>query len=227
MSTSLSALHPELLINIAAALGTDLTGLRDDDVLPEYDQNGQDSRSRDLQVRDREQESMRNLINWSCTSKYFRSLLATRVFHTVILRNEEKSAASIEAIAARLEYVNHVKELQFIGSAPGDANCNAGDDDDAAFRDTENILPEKVKDLLINLKRFPNLKSLSVEFDYDFDDFEEWEEEGVNLLGEIEEMEEIREREGGEAWRALMVKVWEAISENKAGVIEKLVSQLV
>lgn len=218
MSSSLSTLHPDIQFIIAAALGSD-------DNLPPRERYWKHSRSRDLPIGERERESKRksrrNLINWSHTCKYFHSLLAPLVFHTVILRNDEKSAASVEAIiAARSGYANHVQELHFIGYAPGDAKR-----DDATFRDTENILPEEVKRLLIDLKRFPQLKGLHVEFDYNFQDFKEWEEEGVDPEAEIETMEIVREREGSEAWRALMVKVWEAISENKAGVIRKLVSQ--
>lgn len=220
MSSCLSALHPELQLIIAADLGPDLTGLRDDDIYPPYDDNVQYRSSRDLQVRDREWESIRNLINWSCVSKYFRSLLAPLVFRTIILRNKAESATSVETIAARSEYVHYVKELQFVGWAPGDAKRH-----DAAFRDTRNILPWQVRELLADLKRFPNLRSLSVEFDYDFDDCEEWEEEGVNTIGEGEDMEEIRQGERNQAWRNLMVKVWKAVSQNQAGVIEKLVSQ--
>lgn len=215
MSLSLSALPQEIHLVIAAAVGSD-------DNLPQI-QRYQSHRIGDPQIREREnkRKSKRNLINWSCTSKYFRSLLAPLVFHTVILRNDDKSAASVEAIAAHLECVNHVQELHFIGSAPGDANR-----DDAAFSDTENILPEKVKNLLINLKRFPKLKGVNVEFDYDFGDRKEWQEEGANTVAEIETVEDVEESERSQAWRALMVKVWEAISENKAGVIEKLVSQI-
>ena len=217
MSPSLSTLDQDIQLIIAAALVSD-------DNLPQRDQRHRYRRPSDLKIRERvnKRKSKQNLINWSCTSNYFRSLLAPLVFHTVILRNDEKSAASVEAIiAARSRCANHVQELHFIGYAPGDAKR-----DDAAFSDTENILPEKVKGLLVNLKQFPKVEGLHVEFDYNFEDNKEWEEEGVNLEGEIETMEEIREREGSEAWRALMVKVWEAVSENKAGVIRKLVSQI-
>ena len=222
MSSSLSALYPELQLTVAVALGPDLTGLREDDILPRYDDIGLFYPSRDRQIRDRERESRRNLISWSCTCRHFRSLLAPFLFRTVILRNEEKSAASIKAIATRLEYVKLVKEVQFIGSALGDVHRGWDDDE---FGEAEGILPENVRDILVHLKRFPNLKSVSVEFDFDFDDELEWDGEDVYAVAEVEDMEEMREREATEAWRALMVKVWEAISENKEGVIEKLVSQ--
>ena len=111
-----------------------------------------------------------------------------------------------------------MKEVQFIGSAPGDARR-----DDAAFSDTAGILPDSVREILAHLRRFEKLEGLRVEFEYDFEDFKEWEDEGVNPGGDVESEEEVRGVEEREAWRALMVRTWEAVLENEKGTVKKLV----
>lgn len=219
MSPHLIDLQPELQLTIADALGPDYTGLHDDDVQPKYDANGSHAPSRDRRSRDRERESQINIFNWSCTSIYFRALLASYVFKIVTLCNKGKSGASLDAVAEHPELGKYVREVRFVGYAPGDARR-----EDPAFGDTEHILPQSVADLLSNLRRFANLETLSVEFNYDFDDYHEWEEEGVNPADAVEEMEEVRQKEGEEAWRALMPKVWEAVCMNDGPVVRKLVS---
>ena len=219
MPPHLIDLQPELLLTIADALGPDYTGLHDDDVQPEYDAKGEKFPSRDSRISDRENESQKNILNWSYTSKYFRELLTSHVFKIVTLRNKEKSGASLEAVAKHPELGKYVREVRFIGYAPGDARR-----EDPAFGDTEHILPQIVADLLSNLRRFRNLETLSVEFDYDFGGYDEWEEEGVNPSSEVEDSEEVRLKESEEAWRALMSKVWEAVCLNDGPVIRKLVN---
>ena len=219
MSPHLIELQPELQLTIADALAPDYTGLHDDDVQPKYDANGQSAPSRDSQIRNRERESQTNILNWSCTSKYFRVLLASYVFKSVTLRNTEKSGASLHAVVQHPELGKYVREVRFIGYAPGDARR-----EDPAFGDTEHILPQSVADLLSNLRRFRNLETLSVEFDYNLSDYGEWEEEGINPADDVENLEEVKQKEGEEAWRALMLRVWEAICLNDAPVIRKLVS---
>ena len=219
MSPHLIDLQPELQLTIADALAPDYTGLHDDDVQPRYDADGRSVPSRDSRIRNRERESQTNILNWSCTSKYFRVLLASYVFKSVILRNTAKSGASLDAVAEHPELGKYVREVRFIGYAPGDVRR-----EDPAFGDTEHVLPQSVADLLSNLSRFRNLETLSVEFDYNFSDYGEWWEEGINPADEVEDLEEVRQKEGEEAWRALMLKVWEAICLNDAPVIRKLVS---
>ena len=219
MSPHLIDLQPELQLLIADALGPDYTGLHDDDVQPIHDSNGQHTLSRDSKCSDRESESQRNILNWSCTSKYFRQLLASYVFKIVTLRNTEKSGASLDTISEHPEFGKHVREVRFVGYAPGDARR-----EDPAFGDCEHILPQRVEDLLSDLRRFPNLETLSVEFNHDFDDYNEWKEEGTNQAAEVENMEEIRQKEGEEAWRALMLKVWDAVCLYDRPAFRKLVS---
>ena len=218
MSPHLIDLQPELQLTIADALGPDYTGLHDDDVQPKYDTNGEYAPSRDSKNSDRESASQKDILHWSCTSKYFRRLLASYVFKNVILRNKENSGTSLDAIAKHPELGKYVREVRFVGYAPGDART-----EDPAFGDTEHILPQNVADLLSNLRRFPNMETLNVEFDYDFSDYNEWEEEGVNPADEVEDLEQVRKGEGEEAWRALMLKVWEAVCLNEGPVIRRLV----
>ncbi|MCJ1465220.1 hypothetical protein MMC07_003836 [Pseudocyphellaria aurata] len=59
----------------------------------------------------------RDLINWSCLHSYFRNLLAPHIFKTVKLVNDEKSGASLDAVA-RSPHCVHVENLHFFGSAP-------------------------------------------------------------------------------------------------------------
>lgn len=218
MPPTLLDLQPELQLTIADALGPDFTGLGDNDVREKYDDNGMSAPTRDAERRDREKQSRRNLMNWSCTSRFFRALLAPHIFKSIVLRNDEKNVASVKAIEQHPEYSKHVQDLLFTGYAPGDARR-----EDPAFSDVGGILPGIVANILGDLRIFPSLKTLAVEFDFNFEDYAEWEEEGVDPSQEPETEEEMKRNEGEEAWRALMVKVWEAISRNEGGVVRKLV----
>lgn len=70
------------------------------------------------------------------------------------------------------------------------------------------------------------MESLSVEFAFNPKDSENWFDEGVNTGGEVEEMQEVLEKEAKEAWRALMKRAWEAVVRNEKGVVKKLVGGL-
>ena len=104
MPPTLHDLQPELQLTIADALAPDYTGLGDNDVRNKYDENGNSAPTRDAQRRDREKESRRTLMNWSCTSKFFRALLAPHIFKSIVLRNDEKNAASVKVIERHPEY---------------------------------------------------------------------------------------------------------------------------
>lgn len=157
-----------------------------------------------------------NLVNWSCTSSYFRDLLAPYIFESVKLQNNDKSGSSLLDLS-KSRYNELVKEVHFVGSAPGDARrSNEG------YRDTVAIFPEGVNALLSNLRVFPNLETLSIRFDYLFNDYSEWEESD----------EEVKKAEEEYAWRALMAKTYEALIRNeiiglKALEIEDLVPRKV
>ena len=150
----------------------------------------------------------RDLMNWSCTSAYYRDSLAPYIFKTVILRNDEKSGCSLNALASS-RHSECVKELHFVGSAPGDAKRG-----EEAFSDTVSILPNSVEVLLSGLQRFTCLETLSVEFAYHFDDWDQWED-GLDLCAEVETEEQVKAAEEEEAWRALMAKTYDALLRNQ------------
>ena len=135
-------------------------------------------------------------------------MLAPNIFKTAILVNDEKSGSSVKAVAKSPHNV-HVKDLHFIGSALGDAHT-----EEAAFSDTEGVLPHSVEALLSNLQWFPFLQRLSIKFDYKFANFDEWNE-GLDLGTCPETPQEVLEAEASAAWRALMSRTFEALTKNK------------
>lgn len=149
----------------------------------------------------------RDLLSWSCASLYFRDLLAPYIFKSIELCNGEKSGTSLIALA-KSRHKEYVKELHFIGSAPGDAKI-----EEDAFSDTVAIFPGSVDTILSDLQQFPNLETLSIEFAYHFDDHKEWDE-GLDFGAQEETDEEVRDAEEDIAWRALMAKTYEALTRN-------------
>lgn len=85
------------------------------------------------------------------------------MFKTVTLVNYEKSGSSLGTVAKNPHKI-HVKELHFIGFALGHTYS-----EEAAFSDTEGILPRRVDSLLRNLHWFPSLERLSIKFDVNFE----------------------------------------------------------
>lgn len=150
-------------------------------------------------------EDHASLLSLSATCSHFRTLLLPYVLRSITLRNTEKSGSSIEAIANCSNSCQHVKELHFIGSAPGS--------NEETFGETENILPDIVQSILAGLQRFPNLRSVSVEFDLDLSNDDKWED-GFYIFDVRETPDENVKAESNEGWRALMAKTWTAISHN-------------
>ncbi|MCJ1267665.1 hypothetical protein MMC22_007551 [Lobaria immixta] len=150
-----------------------------------------------------------NLINWSCTCSYFRNLLAPDIFKSVKLVNNEISGSSLSTVAKSQHNV-HIKELHFIGSALGDSRS-----EEAAFSDTEGIFPCSVGGLICELKRFPSLEKLSLEFDYAFERIRHgsWI---MHVFTEGETPEQVLEAEASVAGRALMSKTFSALAQNKS-----------
>ncbi|MCJ1271042.1 hypothetical protein MMC22_010941 [Lobaria immixta] len=162
-----------------------------------------------------------DLINWSATCSFFRNLLAPHIFKTVKLLNDEKSGSSLNSVARSPNSV-HVKELHFIGSALGSAH-----DKEAAFFDTEGILPRSVEAILCDLQRFPRLERLSIKFDYTFKS-PDW----IDNFAEVETPEQVLEAEASVAWRALMSRTYTALAQNKSPhfnhlEIRQLISKMV
>ncbi|KAF1348098.1 hypothetical protein BDV97DRAFT_416227 [Delphinella strobiligena] len=168
------------------------------------------------------------LLNLSSTCSLYRIILAPFLFETITLQNTEKSGASIAAVAKR-GLSHHVKVLHYIASAPGTAEeaPPEGNVDKALEEELEeeetldedipkdftNLLPPIVHSTLANLQCFPNLQNLIVEFEFDFDDVDKWDQI-EELFWRAESPEEVDLAETQEAWRAIMAKSWTAISKN-------------
>ncbi|MCJ1426070.1 hypothetical protein MMC29_003972 [Sticta canariensis] len=208
MSCSLLSLPVELHLKIIEAL------LRDKDIEAHEEKQDDEAHEeeQDDEAHEEKQDELINinhdLIKWSCTCSYFRNLLAPTIFKTAKLVNDEKSGSSLNAVAKSPHNV-HVKDLHFIGSALGDAHS-----EEAAFSDTEGILPRSVDALLCNLQWFPSLERLSIRFDYNFESMDDWVE-GLDLLAEPETPQQVLEFEASAAWRALMSRTFYALTKNK------------
>lgn len=195
MSHSLLDLPLELLLKIIE----ELAPLNDEICKDQHYQNQPQDRDRNYRYIP--------LMPWSCTSSFFRNLLAPYIFKSVELRNEDDCGASLNALAGS-QHAHLIKEINYYGSAPtyaGEAT------EDLGFSDTVGILPETVATALSNLRCFPCLELLSIEFSYNFDDMSE----GLDLCRQEEWEEEIRIVEEAEAWRALMAKTYKALAKNK------------
>ena len=176
------------------------------------------------QDRDDEFQYHCDLMNWSCTSRYFRSLLAPYIFRNIKLRNDEKSGASVDALL-QSPHGDLVKEIYFLGNIPpgmADPYDNSKDDeplpegfhkvsDEAEEEEEESItitLPPVVDKLLSDLGQFVNLESLSIGFTYPYD----------STFDEYYDTEGIMDNEYPEAARAfeaLVTTTYETLLRNK------------
>ena len=85
------------------------------------------------QDRDDEFQYHPDLMNWSCTARYFRNLLAPYIFRTIKLRNDDKSGASVDAVV-KGPHGDLEKEIYFLGSVPpGMADPDSNDEDNEPF----------------------------------------------------------------------------------------------
>ena len=161
-----------------------------------------------------------DLVNWSCTSQYFRNLLAPFIFRNIKLRNDEKSGASVDAIL-KSRHGDLVKEIYFLGQIPpGVASPDDNSEEDEPLPEgfyklsdepedevEKPILPLVVNNPLSDLSQFSNLNSLSIGFSYPYD----------STFDEYYDTEDIVENENPEAaraFKALMVTTYEALLRN-------------
>lgn len=178
----------------------------------------------DYKDRDDDFQYHRNLMNWSCTSLYFRNLLAPYIFTSIKLRNDEKSGASVDALL-KSRHGDLVKEIYFLGTIPPEmANTDDNVEDDAALAegfDKESLkaeegisksvtitLPPVVDDILSDLHRFSNLESLSIGFTYPYDTifYEYYDLEGLAMSDSPESARYLH---------ALMTKTYDTLLRNK------------
>ena len=214
MHCSLVEVSDELHLKVIHELLKHDQLLHDKSIEPDPHQDNQD--------RDDEFQYHPDLMNWSCTSRYFRNLLAPYIFREIKLRNDEKSGASVAAVL-KGPYGDLVKEIYFLGDIPpGMADPYDKYDDDEPLpegfhkvsdeaEEEESVtvtLPPVVDNLLSNLDQSPNLQSLSIGFTYPYDDpFDEYyEAEGI---GEYEILEAAR------ALRTLITTTYETLMRNK------------
>ena len=170
----------------------------------------------------------RNLMNWSCTSRYFRNLLAPYIFTSIKLRNDEKSGASVDALL-KGRHGALVKEIYFLGTIPPkmahpDGNVKG---DDALTKELNMksheaekeigkpvtiTLPLVVDDILSDLHRLSNLESLSIGFTYPYSSiFDEYygNGHGHGILGIGDNPEP------ASGLHALMTKTYDTLLRNK------------
>lgn len=218
MHCSLVDLSEELHLNIIQEL------LKHDDLLHEKSLESKYQKSH--RERDDEFQHHRNLMNWSCTSRYYRNLLAPYIFRSVKLRNDEKSGASVDAVL-KSPYGDLVKEIYFLGTYPSStANPDNIEDDelfpgefhtksDDAEEEEEDAeksiiitLPPIVDTLLSDLHQYPNLESLSIGFTYPYN----------STFGQYYEPEGAIDNEVPTvalAFKALMTRTYDALSKKK------------
>jgi hypothetical protein len=85
------------------------------------------------------------------------------------------------------------------------------------FENTKAAFPDIVGKVLSDLKRFPNLRTVTFEFPFDWG---EWEQPWTWLYVP-ESSDDIHIAEENEGWRALMLKSFDALSKNTTSSIEE------
>jgi hypothetical protein len=138
----------------------------------------------------------------SATCKYWRAQLAPDIFKTIRLTNNDRVAQSVlSAVEAHGQYTT---SIEFKSRCGFDVELTA-----PALR------PAAAKVLQGHLT--PNLRTVSVHFDYDFDSEEAWnspEGGSIYVFAEPETEEYVREMEETWQWRALMNETWRTLAAN-------------
>lgn len=157
-------------------------------------------------------------MNWSCTSSYFRNLIAPYIFRSIKLRNEERSGRAVTALL-RTRHASLIRKLYFIGtSRKAIEKDEEAEDEEDKFLGVENSLPRIVFALLSNLNQFPSLHSLSIGFRYpfannpleDYDNAPDYED--GNTLSAL----------WATAWKSLMTTTYQAVQKNKSPRFKEL-----
>jgi len=201
-------------------------GIAGQDESDDQSESDAQDESDDQSESDGEHESTRThadyltVVNFSATCSFYRSLLAPLIFFKIVLRDTQKSGASIMAIA-KGKHRDIVKELHvhFIGSASdesSDTDSEASDERARNFKE-DPILPLSVRVVLSNLngrdRLFPGLERVTVEFDFDKDEwYEHWGED--IMQDEYESVDKAVEVECSDTWRALLCETFEALASN-------------
>jgi len=170
------------------------------------------------------------LRSWSCTCSFYRSLIAPHLFQSIVLRNYEKNASSVQLLA-NSQYRGYVEELHYIAAG----ECTDDNEDSwkywtgetrgkfgnpAAVTSPEKVFPDVVHTVLSDLTCFPHLKTLSIEFPVNFKRGD-WSVYWA-MFDEEETQDEVQTAEENEGWRALMAKTFDALSLNGKPSIKAL-----
>lgn len=202
MSCPLSDLPLEILQNIIEDL------LRDHGESPEFLESPEFPQTR----RDRLNHYSNELESWSRTSSFFQNLLLPYILEVVELCNTNESGTWLNDLASG-EYACLVKEIRFVGSAPGHEESEFESESECgneSFTYTIEILAQSVETVLSNLHLFPFLDTLSIEFTYTLRDLSD----DGRSPGEVESEEQVEAVEKKEAWRALMAETYQALTDN-------------
>ena len=170
----------------------------------------------DYRGRDDEFQYHRNLMSWSCTSLYFRNLLAPYIFTSIKLRNDKRSGASVDALL-KGRHGALVKEIYFLGTIPPKTANLAGGFNKKSHKAKKEIgwcgksvnitLPLIVDDILSDLHQFSNLESLSIGFTYPYDNiFDEHSDESLEMSSNPKPARDLH---------ALMTKTYDTLLRNK------------
>lgn len=141
-------------------------------------------------------------VSLSATCKYWRAQLAPDIFRTIRLTNDERVARSVlSAVEAHGQYTTTIEFK---------SRCGFG-----AESMPPALPPAAVKVLQGHLT--PNLKTVRINFDYDFNSDEAWdtfEAGSIYVFQDSETEEYVREMEEAWQWRALMNETWRALAAN-------------
>lgn len=150
-----------------------------------------------------------DLLYLSCVNRSFHWLAAPYLFRKLVLRNSAKNGTSVNLIAGS-KYAKLVKKLEFIGSstlayhdvhgpAPGHGEW------------TDVVLPQSVEYALSNLRAFPALEAISVEFAVEGNNSFISEDDFPDNFVEIQD-----------TYSAFMDAVYTALARNSANKIKYL-----
>lgn len=149
-------------------------------------------------------------VRLSATCKGYRTQLSPEIFKTIRFGNSEALASS--ALAAVKAHGEYTSRIEF--------TCHSNSDDEL----TAPSLPLAASKVLEG-HLTPNLHTLRLRFDFDFDDGDEWDNRAnggsIWLFQEVEDDDFVKEEEGEWKWRALMKETWEALVAN--GYVRELI----
>lgn len=148
----------------------------------------------------------------TCTS--LRNIVGPQVYRKLYLTNTEPCGESVELIANG-PFRSTVKEIVFVGRAPGQQ--------EDGFNDVDRIMPQIVEDILSHLlEHFPHLESLNVGFAFDLNDYDKWDIWPWEDFMDAENEAQISDAEVNQAWRALLNKTWAAIAHSGSSGVKHL-----